>query len=280
MKSVKIEDNKDGTYIVSFIPDFPGKYIIRLANDGRIFGDEITFTFKDFTCSEPTPKLCSNKVCAKDYLSCIQPPNGCDIKTPFKCKVNGTEMCVKSQTDCDCPAGYIKCSYMHYCVPEDRIDMCPTYKLRKCSIFDANWVLFDDGICRDKESRNPSQIVCPIGKVLCCDLSCKDSYDLCPITEELPGVKTRCVDQTILNYSFQCPSTITCSDPDYVVCSDGKCAPNEIMCKPLKECPFDTPYLCNNNECAESYEDCNDGGKACRDGQSLCEDYNCKGVCN
>ena len=167
---------------------------------------------------------------------------------------------------------------MRYCVPEGREDMCPTYKTRKCSKLNLNWVYQDDGICRDSENRSPSQRVCPIGKVLCCDLSCQDNYDLCPVTEELPGVKTRCVEQTVTNYAFECPSTIMCTNPDYVVCSDGECVPNEIYCKPLRECPLNYPYLCNNNACAKSFEDCSKG-VACGDGKSLCQDNICRETC-
>ena len=94
-----------------------------------------------------------------------------DINAPFKYKVNGTKMCVKSQIDCDCPLRYIKCDYMSYCVPETRPDICQIYNYRTCSRISKNYIFFDDGIYRDKSLRNPSQRVCPYGKVLCYDLS-------------------------------------------------------------------------------------------------------------
>jgi len=278
LSTVEIEDNGDGTYTVSFIPDFPAEYIIRLSNDGGKYGDDISLTFTKKTCSGATPILCSTNVCAKDYLSCIDPANGCDINAPFKCKVNGTEMCVKSQIDCDCPEGYIRCDYMRYCVPETRPDMCPTYNYRTCSKISKSFIFFDDGICRDKSLRNPSQRVCPLGKVLCCDLSCADNYDLCPVTEELPGIKTRCVEQTITKYAYECPSTIMCTNPDYVVCPDGSCVANEIMCGPLRDCPLDYPYLCGNNACAKTYKDCSKP-VACGDGKALCQDNICRDTC-
>ena len=103
LNTLEIEDNKDGTYTISFIPKDPAEYIIRLFKDGEKYGNDILLNFTEYTCSRTKPILCSNNICAKDYLSCIQPPNGCDINKPFKCKVNGKEMCVKSQTDCDCP---------------------------------------------------------------------------------------------------------------------------------------------------------------------------------
>ena len=63
--------------------------------------------FEIIKCNGTNPIFCNN-----DYkcniLECFDPPNNCDIDTPFKCRVNGIETCVKSQIDCDCPIGYIK----------------------------------------------------------------------------------------------------------------------------------------------------------------------------
>ena len=79
--------------------------------------------------------------------------NGCSSDEPFKCLVNETIQCVASQTDCDCPSKYVKCTKTNYCVPENNTDMCSDITI-------------------------PNQKVCPIGKVLCADLSCRDNYYL------------------------------------------------------------------------------------------------------
>ena len=278
---LEIKDLDNGRYNVSFIPDTPGKYVIRLWVDETIkYGDEVVKEYERKTCKGSTPVLCPNNECAADYYSCIVPPNGCDHSTPFKCKVNGTDTCVKSQTDCDCPYGFYKCSYMKYCVPyERREDMCPLYIRRRCQSLQANWGYFADGICRDKNYVQPTQIVCPYGKVLCCDLTCRDDYKLCPVSEMLPVGKTRCVDQQVKNYAYQCSSTITCANPNDVVCYDGTCVENEIFCGPVRECPINYPHLCNNNVCVEKESDCM-VGIACGDGKSLCYDFICRERCD
>ena len=276
LTSLEIEDNNDGSYTVSFVPDYPSIYYISLSNDGLKYGNDIQLEFVKRTCSGSTPILCANNECATDYLSCIQPPNGCNISAPFLCKVDGVETCVKSQTDCDCPTGYIKCDYMKYCVPEDREDMCPIFLEFKCPKRGAERQA--DGICRSEGGRPPSQLVCPYGKVLCADLTCKDNYDECPRSDILTK-KVRCVDQTQTDSNSLCPSTITCTNPDYVVCPDTKCVENEIMCGPMLECPIDYPYLCSTNICVAESKFC---GKriSCSEPYSLCEDHICRENCD
>ena len=274
--SLEIGDNDDGTYTVSFIPDIAGTYIIRIYNEDKKYGEDITLNFERKTCSGSTPALCPDNVCKENLYQCITPPNDCDKSTPFKCKVNGTEQCVKSQTDCDCPEGYYKCSYMHYCVPETRKDMCTKFMLKTCR--QANMVPYADGVCRHRGGSDPNQIVCPIGKVLCADLSCKDNYSLCPISPELSPGKIRCVDQTMADSANECPSTIHCLNPNYFVCSDGNCVENEIECAPLKECPLNYPYLCANNVCVKTFTDCSKG-ITCNKGQALCYDLKCRDYC-
>ena len=119
--------------------------------------------------------------------------------------------------------------------------MCPFIYQRRCK--NRTWTnLFVDGICRPKDSLSPSQLVCPIGKVLCPDLTCQDNYYNCLLSEELPIAKVRCIDQTIATGNKYCPSTITCSNPQQVVCPDGQCVDNEIFCNDNKECPKNYPY--------------------------------------
>ena len=225
--------------------------------------------------------FCSNNFnYASSKFKCITQENNCDIEKPFNCSVNGTMACVKSQTDCDCPKGYYKCNYMKYCVPSDRKDMCANYNYRNCSELNNKWDYFIDGICRNKNNIQPSQRVCPIGKILCPDLSCENNYNKCKISDILPYGKTRCVDQNITQYAFECQSTITCSNPNKFVCPDGKCVQNEILCKNMIECPIDNPYLCKKeNKCVKSFKYCERNKIFCGDGYSLCEDYICRENC-
>ena len=100
-----------------------------------------------------------------------------------------------------------------------------------------------------------------------------------PSYRKLPEGKTRCVEQTIIKFAYQCPSTIMCTNPDYVVCPDGNCVANEIMCGPLKDCPISYPFLCINNDCVKTYKDCTKS-MACGDGKVLCEDNICRETCS
>ena len=132
---------------------------------------------------------------------------------------------------------------MKYCVPEDRPWMCTNFKPRECQKLNENWEYFPDGICRDKNSLQPSQIVCPIGKVLCANLSCADNHYLCPNSTETPSGKIRCVNQQVTKNVYELISAITCPDKDQVLCNDGNCVENEIYCQPIKKCPDNYPYF-------------------------------------
>ena len=274
-----LKDNNNGTYTISFIPDYAGTYVFNIFIDDEKYGEEISVKYAKKTCKGSASILCPNNQCAESYYGCIDPPNECSKEKPFKCKVNKVDTCVKSRVECDCPEGYIKCSYMKYCVPENRPDMCPYFKTRKCQKMGQDIAYYEDGICRKNTSIAPNQRVCPIGKVLCADLSCKDNYDLCPVTPVLPSNKIRCADQTITSYAFYCPSTVTCPSPDQVVCPDLDCVDNEVYCRRVRTCPASYPYLCANNACAREYEDCT-SSVVCGDLKSLCADNVCREDCS
>ena len=164
---------------------------------------------------------------------------------------------------------------MHYCVREDRTDMCPTFKNKiRCSRYGESYILFEDSICRPETSNPPSQIVCPIGNVLCPDLTCREYHDQCQQSEYLPSGKIRCVDQTIVSDVKDCPSTKTCNNISHVVCMND-CVENEFQCY-KKKCP--NGFLCFNNVCAQNSEQCNKN-EACGQGKSLCEDGICRNIC-
>ena len=279
LNNVEINDNTDGTYSISFIPNYPGKYIISIFNKNEKYGEDVSLLFEIKECKGSTPILCPDDRCVENYYQCIEPPNGCDIDTPFKCKVNGIETCVKSQIDCDCPLGYIRCGYMHYCVKEGKNDMCPTFKATaKCKI--SKNIVFPDGVCRPSDHLPPNQIVCPIGYVLCPDLTCRKNHSQCELSPDLPSNKVRCVDQSIKNSNSECPSTISCDDPNQVVCSNTrKCVNNEIECPKLTECSSSMPFLCSPDWCVPNSSYC-PKAKACGEGYSMCSDLLCKTSCS
>ena len=134
-----------------------------------------------------------------------------------------------------------------------------------------------DGICR-KEKIGPNQRVCPIGKVLCADLSCRDSYDDCYVTDKKNPLLQRCIGQQIVTSATLCPSTITCSSESEVVCPTGECVSNEIYCPALNKCNNDYPYLCQNNVCAKDYDSC-PPSISCGENKLLCSDNICREKC-
>ena len=198
-----------------FIPDFPSIYHIYLFNNGEKYGDEIELDFVKRTYKGSSPILCSNNMCTANYIGCITPPpNGCD----------------KSQTECNCPTGYNKCDFMNCCVREDRRDMW--HKFQKRRSIQSKY--YQDGLCKKEDARLPNQVVCPLGKVLFPDLTCKDLHSKCPLYPVLIA-KVRCVEQTQVNNNFDCQTIISCSNPDDIVCPDGTCVENAIIYKPLKK---------------------------------------------
>ena len=147
---------------------------------------------------------------------------------------------------------------MNYCVKEDRGDMCPKfsgsqYRCRKS--FGKEYELYIDGICRLESYHGPNQRVCPIGQVLCADLSCRDTYDDCVETEYRPVNKNRCIGQSIVTHPYECPSTYVCPNKNDYVCPNGDCVSNEIECKALSKCnDKDKPYRCENDRCESSFD--------------------------
>ena len=283
----EVEDENTGYYYVTFVPTNYGKHIINLQierkNNGQEkYGEEIVLNLEKYECPNGQILCPNSNSCVNNLVSCIYPPNSCPSDKPFECKVNGVTTCVASQTDCDCPDGYIRCDYMHYCVPEDRPDMCAStrYSNTQCRRVSSNYKLFADGKCRDKTTgQTPNQKVCPIGKVLCADLSCRDSYPECLVSDYCGDGESRCPDQTCQFYTENCPNTITCEDSTQYVCNNDVCVDSELECEASAICDLD-PFtnLCDGNFCASSWEDC-PKKVSCGHGKSLCSDNVCRDTC-
>ena len=288
VNTAEVEDNGDGTYKVIFIPEIEGTYLFNLLVGKERYGEELKWILTKKECSGETSVLCPNtNECVSEPYYCIPEEQRCkDNKTtPFYCLVDGEYTCVKSQTECDCPDGYYKCEIMHYCVKESRKDdMCPIFQLKKDSwckpLVGEGYMLCEDSICRPKDFHTFNQRVCPIGKVLCADLTCRDNYDECVETEKKPDTSLRCIGQEIVSKdsAASCPSVTVCTNEDDVVCPDNTCVSNEIYCSALKRCPTNYPYLCSNNLCASDYKSCS-SGVSCGQGLSLCNDNICRTYC-
>ena len=278
---VNINDLQSGNYSFNFIPSSEGNYFIKIFLDEELFL-EIDFVLEKKRCKDSTPFLCPNKnKCVSNRIDCIEPKNNCPENTPFYCKVEKTEKCVESQTECDCPSGYIRCNYMKYCVPEDRPDMCADFSEiseQACKKLKQFNKLCSDGICRLNKNLSPSQIVCPIGKVLCADLSCRDNYDECAVSDFCAEGEIRCPDQTCVEDYTECPSTVSCQNKKFV-CPDNSCVDNEIECDALPKCSGDEPYRCHDNLCVKDQYSCVKN-IPCGQKMALCNDLICRISCD
>jgi hypothetical protein len=203
----KLTDNNDGSYRVEFVPPLSGTYNLIIDLKGDIYYT-YKFPIKDNVCPKETPNRCPNnsEKCVANLVDCIENRGSCTTDAPFFCKVNGKETCVKSQTECDCPAGMTKC-FPNICVPSNKEYMCSFSLPISCSkLFPRAKVLCPDGICRASINDCPSQKVCPIGFFLCPDLTCRDDISKCAPYDDCPKKSMiRCPDQTCVNDQKECP---------------------------------------------------------------------------
>ena len=278
----KIVDKENGIYEISFIPPLLGGYSIYTYLDGNKYS-ELQFNLTGKTCDKEY--TCPNDGrCVDDLRDCIPEENKCPyedqkIDKPFRCKED-PEKCVDSMTKCEAPTGSKKCGYMGALIPKDKDYLCSYNLPLDCKRKYPSYRIFcDDGICRTSKALQPNQRVCPIGKVLCADLTCKDSVSECYNDWPECGItQIRCPDQSCVDDQKNCPTTITCSNPDHFVCPDGTCVVNEIYCSRIKTCPDEIPYLCSDNSCATKPESC-PHSVACGHGKSLCSDLICRETC-
>ena len=278
---IKIKDLNTGKYSFNFIPLYEGQYYIRIYLGNKLLY-ETNYIIEKIQCGEDYPILCPNKdLCVSDPIDCIEQKKNCPKKTPFSCQVNGKEQCVESQLECDCPDGYIRCQYMKYCVPKNRMDMCADFSQfpeNFCQKMKQFKYLGKDGICRISEDLSPTQYVCPIGKVLCADLSCRDNYDECAVSDYCKEGTIRCGEQSCVEDHTECPSTISCQNKKYV-CPDGSCVDSEVECERLPECSEEEPYRCQDNLCVKNKNSCVKN-IACGHRMALCNDLICRANCN
>ena len=272
-----VVDNGDGSYNVEFVPNMKGTYLFNILVGNQKYGEEVKFVLTAFQCPEKQVACPNKRKCVASIIDCIDPPSDCPISTPFNCTVNEKYTCVKSRMYCDCPKGFKKCKIMNYCVPENRPDMCPYFMGVQAICMENGLIQNYDGICRE-ENNGPSQRVCPIGKVLCADLSCRDDYTQCVVTDVRPYNKQRCIGQQLVELATQCPSSITCKSKDEFVCPTGECVTNEIYCPSLNKCNENYPYLCQNNICSTDFNSCAET-ISCGENRILCPDSICREKC-
>ena len=283
--ATKFVDNGNGSYNINFIPLYPGNYTIgiTLASKGTQYGPIITKTIDSTQpCDSDKPIRCpnNNTECQKNFIDCYQ-KNSCSNQplTPISCLVNNRSTCVKSQVECDCPVGYIKCDYMNVCVPISKDFLCSFNLQLDCKkLFPKKPYFCPDGICRASKDDCPSQRVCPYGLNLCPDLSCQKDRSNCNSYDDCHGDQIKCPDQTCVKNQKDCPSLITCSDPNKLVCPDGKCVSSDIECAAVPVCNPPINILCSINTCSNNINNC-PKSVTCGHGKSLCSDIICKDSC-
>jgi hypothetical protein len=278
--NTNIIDKKDGTYMIEFTPPLGGEYSMVIDLNGKLYGSTIVFDIKDNIC-KPGQRACPNKTdkCVNNILDCIIEKSACtNLETPFYCSVQGVKKCVRSQTECDCPEGYLKC-YPNICVPKDKDYICSFWLPVQCKrLYPIAINQCEDGICRADSNDSPSQPVCPIGFVLCPDLTCRTDHSKCFIHEDCGDNKIRCPNQSCVYDQKDCSSRITCNKPNMFVCPDGSCVDSDIYCNALPICGTPNSVLCPDNSCVSDIKYC-PKQVSCGHTYSLCSDIICKSTC-
>jgi len=286
----KVNDNQDGSYKFDFTPPLKGKYDIKILLNNEEFISLADIEIGDLSCPKETPFRCTNNIekCVKDLKECLMqdPDFKCEIADkPIGCFVNGTKSCVKSKNDCDCGKSandadpYVKCESNKLCILKSKYNsMCFDPLIIDCPRKFPTYPVFNkDGICRINDE-SPSQRVCPLGFLICADLTCRQSISECQIYEACKNDEIRCSDMTCVKDQKDCPSTITCPLPDQFICPDGECVSSELACKRLPLCDKAYPFLCSQNVCAENKNSC-PKSISCGHGKALCSDMICKSSC-
>jgi len=274
-------DNADGTYTLSFVPTFEDTYTVSiLVNEKEVYGNSPLVVKVD---NPPCDKQrCPNKPskCVGNLSEC-QDTKGvkCPPETPFWGKIGKEENCLVHQTDIDCPEGQVKGTTQPFCVNKEIInDVCPTLATGKCGdLYECN-----DGICRANRNQCPSTYACPVGLTLCPELTCVNLAAGEECRKDLPVCaknQIRCNDLTCADNVAKCPTMITCSNIDFVVCPDKSCQKSELLCKAKDACPLSSPFRCSNGDCAPEASKCT-SGIVCKVGQCLGEGQKCQDVCN
>jgi hypothetical protein len=245
------------------------------------YGNTTYFDIKTYQCPHNTVACPNNnKKCVSNPIDCIEPTNNC-MKTnpakPFSCNVNKVQSCVKSQIECDCPDGKVKCVLTGACV--DNEDYCPFNMPIDCAnLYPQTPYFCPDGICRKNAQTCYSMRACPIGFTLCPDLSCRKDLSQCSKINLCDKSSIKCLDQSCVKDQKDCPNLVTCPKQGQLVCPDGSCVDNEVNCKPLQVCNAPNSILCPNNTCVSKIENC-PKSISCGHSKALCDDLVCRETC-
>ena len=209
-----------------------------------------------------------------------------DLTKPFYCRgLDGVLQCQKSTTDCACSTGFSSCSTKlphRYCIKQSIASVsCPFFLPVRCTNYGLDFKQCSDGICRKNLADTPSRRVCPLGSVLCPNLTCRNSLSECDEVVPCPLNSITCADMSCVDDISKCNSSVTCKGSNKVVCPDGECVDNEMYCKKLPTCNDSAfPYLCSNNLCVKDKIQCTEKLKfTCGQEKALCSDRKCYSTC-
>jgi hypothetical protein len=277
------ETFNNGEYRVTFVAVLQGDYTIKINLNGMSYYKTIEFSVLPLRCPYQLPIMCSNRKCVEEVIQCtndIDTFNCKDPAMPFYCKVRNLWPCVSSLSDCDCQDGYKRCKGM--CLPENMPNFCDNPIKNTCSRKLSKSLTVDtcqDGSCRTF-SACPNPQACPVGYKSCINSCVKATEDcnnyLPPKCDENDVL---CWDLSCANSIDLCPTGKTCNNPLSVVCPDGKCVTHESECPQPPLCVQPFSYLCPDFTCKKSKSDCL-GKPVCMVGQALCEDNKCREDCS
>ena len=206
-------NNQNGSYTIKFSPPTAGKYLVSaFINKTELYGKiGLLQTIENPECKGDTPVRCPNNPtkCVDTIKNCLG-KNDCPNDKPFFCDINGETNCVQSQKDCDCSSGSAKCDGQNFCYATAlKKSICPDAQPTKCPDELPFFCLFD-GICRKNVAQCPSSRVCPVGFLICPNLTCVLKGQKCPDFPDCGSNMVRCADMTCAKSLVECPSSVTC----------------------------------------------------------------------
>lgn len=259
--------------------------------DGLCVGSPLSCS-GEVSCPAATPVRCGDGSCSASSLDCLL-LNGCPVAAPFRC-TDGS--CVVSSPSCTnvpaCGQDKPNRCFDGSCVAD--LSFCPA--VRPCPA-DAPTLCLQDLVCREnQEACDDAAVVgstgdpsCPVTSPTRCSTGeCVPSGSDCSADLRVPCAagQIRCGDAVCADSAEECQQRLdrcdadgvcACPEETDILCIDGTCQPDLLLCPAVPACPFDTPVRCPDFTCVEVGGVCStdeipvpslfDG---CREGEVFC----------
>ena len=275
----------EGIHYIPFSLEEPGKYIIDVTLNGKIYvkGYNLEINLIDSSkyncmdksevdnledCDTSIYRLLLKEILGDSFICYSSTIKG----SLYKCDSKDTE-CVKHTKECQCKGT----SWQGFCYPEDLnpIEQV-TNNLVTCTSKISNAVSCGDGSCRYNEEECKTIFECPLGFKPCGN-KCILISDNCIINILCKTNEVLCWDLTCADGYDNCPTRITC-EGNKVLCPDGTCQlSGHCIQPPNRQCENDE-YQCADFSCVKNKEDC-PKNIVCDPGLSLCENKTCNDFC-